>query len=67
MDLKWTDAREIARALAKRFPDADPLAVRSADLGRMVRETPGFSDDATQATPKLLKAIQAAWLDEVSD
>ncbi|MBI3073122.1 MAG: Fe-S cluster assembly protein IscX [Deltaproteobacteria bacterium] len=67
MNLKWTNAREIAEALARRYPEADPLAIRLTDLGRMVRETPGFADEPTGANSKVLQAIQTAWLDEVSD
>ena len=67
MNLKWTDTREIAEALARRFPNADPLGVRLSDLGRMVRETPGFGEGAAPVSSKTLQAIQSAWLDEVSD
>lgn len=67
MNLKWTDTREIAALLARRHPEMDPLAVRLADLSRMVQESPGFADDAGRSTPKILEAIQSAWLDEVSD
>ncbi len=67
MNFKWTDARELGVALARRFPDTDPLSLRLADVGRMVRETPGFGDEPARATTKILQAIRDAWFDEVSD
>ena len=65
--MRWTDVREIAIALAERYPDVDPLSVRFTDLHRWVRELPGFNDDPEGSTEKALEAIQMAWLDEVED
>jgi FeS assembly protein IscX len=63
--MKWTDARDIAIALAEAHPDTEPLQVRFVDLHRWVRELPGFADDPLESSEKLLEAIQMAWLDEV--
>ena len=65
--MRWTDVREIAIALAERYPDVDPLSVRFTDLHRWVRELPGFSDDPERSNEKVLEAIQMAWLDEIED
>ena len=62
--MRWTDVREIAIALAERYPDVDPLSVRFTDLHRWVRELPGFSDDPARSNEKILEAIQMTWLDE---
>ena len=62
--MRWTDVREIAIALAERYPDVDPLSVRFTDLHRWVRELPGFSDDPERSNEKILEAIQMTWLDE---
>ncbi len=62
--MRWTDVREIAIALADRYPDVDPLSVRFTDLHRWVRELPGFSDDPQRSNEQILEAIQMAWLDE---
>jgi FeS assembly protein IscX len=35
--MKWTDRREIAIALAERFPETDPKAIRFTDLHRWVQ------------------------------
>jgi FeS assembly protein IscX len=62
--VRWTDVREIAIALADRYPEVDPLSVRFTDLHRWVRELPGFSDDPERSSEKILEAIQMTWLDE---
>ena len=62
--MKWTDSREIAIALAERFPDHDPKAIRFTDLHRWVLELPGFADDPGHSGEKILEAIQMAWIDE---
>ncbi len=62
--MRWTDVREIAIALAEKYPDVDPLSVRFTDLHQWVRELPGFSDDPERSNEKILEAIQMTWLDE---
>jgi FeS assembly protein IscX len=62
--MKWTDSREIAIALAERFPDTDPKTIRFTDLRRWVLELPGFADDPNHSGEKILEAIQMAWIDE---
>jgi FeS assembly protein IscX len=65
--LRWTDAREIAIALADAHPDVKPLAVRFTDLHAWICALPGFADDPQASTEKHLEAIQMAWLDEVEE
>jgi FeS assembly protein IscX len=60
----WTDVREIAIALADKFPDVDPLSVRFTDLHRWVTELDGFAGDPKRSNEQILEAIQMAWLDE---
>ena len=62
--MKWTDSREIAIALADRFPDQDPRTVNFVDLRDWVLQLPGFSDDPKRCGEKILEAIQAAWIEE---
>lgn len=64
--MKWTDSLEIALALAEKFPDVDPKAVRFTDLHRWVCELEGFADDPKRSGEKILEAIQMAWIDEVA-
>lgn len=65
MGLTWKDAEEIALALAEKFPDTDPLAIRFTELHKWVTELEGFSDDPKASNEGILEAIQMAWLDEV--
>ena len=62
--MKWTDSREIAIALAERFPETDPKTIRFTDLHRWVLELPGFDDDSRHGGEKILEAIQMAWIAE---
>jgi FeS assembly protein IscX len=62
--MKWTDSREIAIALAERFPQTNPKSIRFTDLHRWVLELPGFDDDPKHSGEKILEAIQMAWIEE---
>jgi FeS assembly protein IscX len=62
--MKWTDAEDIAIALAEKFPDTDPLTVRFTDLRRWVLELPGFDDDPKASNEGILEAIQMKWHEE---
>ncbi len=64
--MKWTDTREIAIALAEKFPDVDPAAVRFTDLRRWVLELADFDDDPSRSGEKILEAIQATWIEEAA-
>ena len=43
--MKWTDAEDIAIALAEKFPGVDPLTLRFTDLRDRVLALEGFDDD----------------------
>jgi FeS assembly protein IscX len=62
--MKWTDTQEIAIALAEKYPDTDPKAVRFTDLYQWVIALDGFSDDPKRCGEKILEGIQMAWIDE---
>jgi FeS assembly protein IscX len=62
--MKWTDIREIAIALADKFPDTDPKTVRFTDLHQRVMGLAGFSDAPDRSGEKILEAIQMAWIEE---
>ena len=65
--MKWTDAEDIALALAEKFPDTDPLTVRFTDLRRWVTELAAFDDDARASNEGVLEAIQMKWHEECQD
>ena len=62
--MKWTDTRDIASALAEKFPGVDPAAVRYTDLRRWVMELADFDDDPNRSGEKILEAIQSTWIEE---
>jgi len=62
--MKWTESREIAIALADRYPDTDPARVNFVDLRDWVLALDGFDDDPKRSGEKILEAIQAAWIEE---
>ena len=65
--MKWTDSEDIGIALAEKFPELDPLAVRFTDLRQKVLELDGFSDDPAGSNEAKLEAIQMAWFEELED
>ena len=62
--MKWTDTRDIAIALAEKFPDVDPATVRFTDLRKWAMELAYFDDDPNRSGEKILEAIQATWIEE---
>lgn len=62
--LLWSDIDGIALALAEKFPDLDPLAVRFTDLHRWITELADFADDPKASSEGKLEAIQMAWYEE---
>lgn len=62
--MKWTDALEIAIALAEKHPEVNPQYVRFTDLHQWVCELDGFEDDPERSNERILEAIQMAWMDE---
>ena len=62
--MKWTDAEDIGIGLYGKFPDADPLTVRFADMRERVLQLDGFDDDPKGSNEPKLEAIQMAWYEE---
>ena len=62
--MKWLDTREIAMALADKYPDVDPARVNFVDLRNWVLQLEGFDDDPNRSGEKILEAIQATWIEE---
>ncbi len=64
--MKWIDTRDIALALADKYPDVDPARVNFVDLRDWVVALDGFDDDPKRTGEKILEAIQATWIEEAS-
>ncbi len=65
--MKWTDAEDIAIALAEKFPSLDPLTVRFTDMRDKILALDEFDDDPKSSNEPKLEAIQMAWYDEWKD
>jgi FeS assembly protein IscX len=65
--MKWTDAEDIAVALAEKYPGVDPLNIRFTDLRARVLELADFDDDPKVSNEPKLEAIQMAWYEEFKD
>jgi FeS assembly protein IscX len=62
--MKWIDTREIAIALADKYPDVDPARINFVDLREWVLQLDGFDDDPKRSGEKILEAIQSTWMEE---
>ena len=62
--MKWTDSREIALALAEKHPGIDPNRINFVDLRNWVLALEGFDDDPKRSGEKILEAIQMTWIEE---
>jgi FeS assembly protein IscX len=65
--MKWTDAEDIAIALAEKFPGLDPLTVRFTDMRDKILALDEFDDDPKSSNEPKLEAIQMAWHEEWKD
>jgi len=64
VELRWTDAEDIAIALSEKYPEQNPLEARFTDLHRYVTELPGFVDNPKASNEAKLEAIQMAWYED---
>ncbi len=62
--MRWTDSREIAIALAEKYPGIDPKSIRFTELRQWALALDGFDDDPNHCGEKILEAIQIHWIDE---
>jgi FeS assembly protein IscX len=60
----WRDIGDIARDLARQYPETDPLALELPQLRAMITGLPGFGDVPEAGTDEILEAIQSAWYDQ---
>jgi|TARA_B100001013_G_scaffold261726_1_gene164366 FeS assembly protein IscX len=65
--MKWTDIYDIAIELADAYPDTDPQYINFVDLRTWVLALEDFEDDPDRCGEKILEAIQAAWITEITD
>jgi nitrogen fixation NifU-like protein len=64
--LYWSNLEAIAGALARGYPDVNPLDLGIPALFRRILSLPGFSDDPDAATEQMLEQIQMYWHEEIA-
>lgn len=62
--MKWMDVRDIALALAEKYPNEDVFSLRFTDLRNRILELEEFDDNPNRSNEKILEAIQLAWSEE---
>ena len=66
-ELFWESTYAIVVALMTHFPDIDPTNTGLYEMAKMIESLPGFSDDPTMATERILMDIQIIWYEEASN
>ena len=64
--MKWVDVYDIAIELSDKYPEFNPATVNFVDLRQWVISLESFDDEPSRCGEKILEAIQAAWIDELS-
>lgn len=64
MELFWDSDYAIATALLDAHPEIDPNAIGLMEIANLVENLPGFADDPTQITERILLDIQLTWFEE---
>ena len=65
-ELYWESTYAIVVALMEQYPDCDPIDVGTAELLHMIEQLPGFCDDVSMATDRILMDIQIVWYEEAA-
>lgn len=65
-ELFWESTYAIALALIDNFPDHNPTEVGLYEMAKMIESLPGFADDPTMVTERILIDIQIVWYEEAS-
>ncbi|MDD2709822.1 MAG: Fe-S cluster assembly protein IscX [Verrucomicrobiae bacterium] len=59
--LTWRDTEDIAAALQKQYPGADPLSLSFPKLHRMILSLENFGGQPNDSTEGILEEIQMLW------
>lgn len=65
-ELYWESTYAIAMALIDKYPQCNPEEVGLSEMTEMILSLPGFSDDASMVTERILLDIQIVWFEEAS-
>ncbi|MFK7804076.1 MAG: Fe-S cluster assembly protein IscX [Anaerolineae bacterium] len=62
--LYWESSYGIVLALMKYHPDRDPEQTGLHEMLDLIESLPGFDDDSSIVTERILKDIQISWFEE---
>jgi FeS assembly protein IscX len=66
-ELYWESTYAICVALMEDYPDRNPEDVGLQELATLVETLPGFNDDPTIVTERILLDILNVWYEEASN
>ncbi|MFT5196106.1 MAG: FeS assembly protein IscX [Candidatus Promineifilaceae bacterium] len=64
--LYWESSYAIVLALMRYHPDRDPEQTGLHEMLDIIENLPGFDDDPSIVTERILKDIQISWFEEKS-
>lgn len=67
LQLYWESTFAIVVALLMHYPQKNPEDVGLAELAHLVENLPGFADDPTMVTQRILLDIQTVWYEEATN
>lgn len=66
LELYWESTYAVAMALIDLYPNTNPEEVGLSQMTNMILSLPGFSDDPSMVTERILLDIQIVWFEEAS-
>jgi len=63
-ELYWESTYAIAMTLIERYPNCRPEEVGLSQMTEMILSLPGFADDPSMVTERILLDIQIVWFEE---
>ncbi len=65
-ELYWESTYAVAMTLIETYPDSNPEEIGLSQMTEMILSLPGFSDDPSMVTERILLDIQIVWFEEAS-
>ena len=64
-ELYWDATYAIVMSLIDEYPQLSPDALGLVEIATLIEQLPGFADDLTMATDRILLDIQTTWYEEL--
>lgn len=65
LELYWDATYAIVVTLIDEHPDLDPINLGLEEIATVIEQLPGFADDPSFATDRILLDIQTTWYEEL--